>query len=255
VNNPVPEGRGNTRRRLLKMALIAGAAALLCLFLAEGVWILRGQFVLNNFDREMVRFLARGRTREEDWRQPILDWLESYSNQGPLDFTSAKPNATIIVTRFEILAGYPCDPDQPGNPPCNSFCANPPCDCSAPDRRQPGYAEDDRITLPPPLKADYAAGVTISDTFRLVYGLKAPRHTTRLQDTLWEKLREEVDMWNCRLLAEDPGLPPGGNGVLVIEVFYEQPQLLGLPPLSSRLTDPVALYAQTTMRLVRSREE
>jgi hypothetical protein len=75
----------------------------------------------------------------------------------------------------------------------------------------------------------------ISDSLRAVYGLGPPAHTTRISDEFWRQLPEESVAFNCRFLSERPAESPAMMYGIVVETFYEQPQLLRLPPISNKL--------------------
>jgi hypothetical protein len=150
----------------------------------------------------------------------------------------------MIITHMNIDTGYPCSEDDR---PCNDECAADP-DTTFPD--------DDIIALPPPVGAGYGSdpAVVISNTFRAQYGIGAPLHTTRITDTLWQELRAQNEALNCQLLAKDPAVAPSVNSVVIVEMMYDQPQLLGVPVVSNRFTDPVPLYTHTMMRVTVSRQ-
>jgi hypothetical protein len=236
----------------VETALIAPLLLLMFLGVVEVGWALRGYLVLLNADREATRFAARGTYL--DFSQPdianvgygfvLQHALDSVSGQLPLDFTGDEPNATMIITHMNIDTGYPC---SEGDRPCNDECAADP-DTTFPD--------DDIIVLPPPVGAGYGSdpAVVISDTFRAQYGIGAPLHTTRITDTLWQELRAQNEALNCQLLAKDPAVAPSVNSVVIVEMMYDQPQLLGVPVVSNRFTDPVPLYTHTMMRVTVSRQ-
>jgi hypothetical protein len=148
----------------------------------------------------------------------------------------------MYITHMDIDTGYPCA-DQD----CYDECA-----------ADPGsvYPNDDVIGLPPPVGAGYGGdpAVVVSDTFRALYGIGSPTHTTRITDTLWQELRVQNEALNCQLLTKDPAVSPSVNSVIIVEIFYDQPQLLGVPLVSNRFTDPIPLYTQTMMRIVESRQ-
>lgn len=249
---------GQRGQSLVEMAIMTPLLLLMFIGVIEVGWALRGYLVLINVDREAARFAARG---YQDFKQPdiedvgyefVLDHaMASLAGQLPLDFTSENPNATLIITHLEIDTGYPCDNNLEGNPPCNDTCSNPPCDCSALDKREPAYPGDDLIILPPPVGSDPYSDptVAISNTFRAEYGIGSPIHTTRVEDDLWETLREQNDEINCTLLAKDEAISPSPNSVIIVEIFYDQPQLLGVPIVSNQFTNPIPLYAHTMMRI------
>lgn len=236
---------------LVEMALITPLLLLMFLGVLEVGWALRGYLVLVNADREAARFAARGTYL--DFSQPDIEdvgyqlivthTIDSLAGQLPLDFIGDDPNATIIITHLEIDTGYPCgEADRP----CDDECA------ANPDTV---YPDDDVIILPPPLGAGYGSdpAVVISDTFRAPYGIGAPAHTTRIADTLWEELRTQNEALNCQIMIKNPDIGPSANSVVIVELFYDQPQLLGIPLISNQFTDPIPLYANTMMRIAAAR--
>lgn len=234
---------------LVEIALIAPLLLLMFLGVLEVGWALRGYLVLLNANREAARFASRGTYL--DFSQPNIEnvgyqlvlqhALDSLSGQLPLEFID-EPNATMIITHMEIDTGYPCA-DQD----CDDECSGGP--------PYPTYPDDDRVYLPPPVGAGYGGdpAVVISNTFRAQYGIGGLNHTTRITDTLWQELRAQNEALNCQLMAKDPAVAPSVNSVVIVEVFYEQPQLLGVPIISNRFTDPVPLYTHTMMRITVSR--
>lgn len=255
--------RRSTRgQSLVEIAIVAPLLILMFIGVLEVGWALRGYLVLINVDREATRFAARGNYlnfSEPDigdvgYQYVLTHSMDSLADQLPLDFISDNPNATMIITHLEIDTGYPCDNNQAGNPPCNDSCTNPPCDCTAPDKREPVYTADDRIILPPPALVGYSEAVSVSNTFRAEYGIGEPAHVTRIDDALWEELREQNNVINCQLMAKDPDISPSANSVVIVEIFYDQPQLLGVPLISNRFSDPIPMYVNTMMRIAASRQ-
>lgn len=242
-----PSPRGQS---LVEVALIAPLLLLMFLGVIEVGWALRGYLVLLNANREATRFASRGAYL--DFSQPNIEGVgyhfvlqhavDSLSGQLPLDFTGDEPNATMIITHMEIDTGYPCE-DQD----CDDECS------ANPDTT---YPDDDLVFLPPAVGAGYGsdAALVISDTYRALYGIGAPVHTTLVTDTLWQELRLQNEALNCQLMAKDPAVAPSANSVIVVEIFYDQPQLLGVPIVSNRFTDPIPLYTQTMMRIAQSRQ-
>jgi hypothetical protein len=235
---------------LVEVALIAPLLLLMFLGVLEVGWALRGYLVLLNANREATRFASRGTYL--DFSQPNIEdvgyqfvmshTMDSLSGQLPLDFID-EPNATMFITHMEIDTGYPCA-DQD----CDDECS------ADPDTT---YPDDDLVFLPPPVGGGYDdpdGVVVISDTFRAQYGIGPMTHTTRITDTLWQELRAQNEALNCQLMAKDPAVAPSANSVIVVEIFYDQPQLLGVPIVSNRFTDPVSLYTHTMMRIAQSRQ-
>jgi len=250
--SPRAQQRGQS---LVEMAIITPLLLLMFLGVVEVGWALRGYLVLLNTNREATRFAARGAYL--DFSQPDLKdvgyqlvlghAMDSLSGQLPLDFdfTGDVPNATMIMTHMDIDTGYPCA-DQD----CGEECtANP----------DTTYPDDDVIGLPPAVGAGYGGdpAVVISETFRAQYPVgepARPAHKTLVTDDLWQELRAQNEALNCQLMAKDAAVAPSANSVIVVEIFYDQPQLLGVPLISNRFTDPIPLYTQTMMRIVTSRQ-
>jgi hypothetical protein len=61
---------------------------------------------------------------------------------------------------------------------------------------------------------------------------------------------------NCALLKSNPDaeLNNTDNNTIIVEIFYDQPQLLGVPLISNAVTDPIPLYSHTAMRMITSRD-
>jgi hypothetical protein len=210
---------------LVETALITPLLLLMFLGVIEVGWALRGYLVLLNANREATRFAARGAYL--DFSQPDIEKV-GYQ--------------FVLITHLDIDTGYPCE-DQDCDDECS---ANP----------DSVYPNDDLVILPPPVGAGYGSdpALIISDTFRAQYGIGAPNHTTLITDTLWEGLRAQNEALNCQLMAKDPAVSPSPNSVIIVEIFYDQPQLLGVPIVSNRFTDPIPLYTHTMMRIAVSRQ-
>jgi hypothetical protein len=233
--------RANKGQSLVEMTLLAPLLLLLFIGVLEVGWAIRGYVTLVNADREATRFSARGQYL--DWGERnansvgydsvLTHTFESLSNQLGFDVTSSSPNGTLIISHYLVDTGKPC-----ADPPCNDHCAHPPCDCSAPDKREPDYTGDDWLLYPE--KPGYSY-------FRKTYGIS---RTTWLSPTqLVAQLKEENDAFNCALGANDPSAPLAVNSVVAVETFYNQKQLAGVPIVSNYFTDPVPLYAHTMMRI------
>ena len=243
---PRVSGRGQS---LVEMAIISPLLLLMFLGVMEVGWALRGYLVLLNVNREATRFAARGTYL--DFSQPDINnvgygyvvshAMVSLSDQLPIDFFAESNDASMYITHMDIDTGYPCE-DQD----CDEECS------ANPDST---YPDDDVITLPPLVGAGHESdpAVAISDTFHILYGTGAPTHTTRITDTIWQELRVQNEALNCQLMAKDPAVAPSVNSVIIVEIFYDQPQLLGVPLVSNRFTDPIPLYTHTMMRIAEQR--
>jgi hypothetical protein len=148
-----------------------------------------------------------------------------------------EPKAAMIVTHLVIDTAQPCSTHPNGNQAETCFedletCLDP----------ANAYDVDDLVVGPGDEGHEYLQ-------------FKHPENTTfvsRLDSA--EKLAElkaANDEFNCKLWQKMPeGVTPdwSKNSVMIVESFYQQPQLLGFPLVSLAL-NPVPLYAQTTLRI------
>jgi hypothetical protein len=232
---------------LVEMAIIAPLLLLLFIGVLEVGYAIRSYVVLVNADREATRFGARGLYLDFNQTNPnavgyssvLSHTLDSIAQQLPFDVTSPNPNGTLIVSHYVVDTGKPCK-----KPPCNDTCDaakgkdKSVCDCSSPDRREDDYPDDDLILYPG--KEGYAY-------FTAFYGI--PNESRINFEELVAQLKEENDAFNCALNLRDPTAPWSVNSGIVVETFYTQHQLLGVPIVSNYFTDPYELYAHTVMRL------
>jgi hypothetical protein len=238
VNQAGPQsGKGQS---LVEMAIIAPLLLLLFIGVLEVGYAIRSYVVLVNADREATRFGARGLYLDFNQTNPnavgyssvLSHTLDSIAQQLPFDVTSPNPNGTLIVSHYVVDTGKPC-----ANPPC---CRNnsSDCDCSLPSQRKEDYPDDDLILYPGKEGYDY---------FTAFYGI--PRESRINFEELVAQLKQENDAFNCALNLRDPTAPWSVNSGIVVETFYTQHQLLGVPIISNYFTDPYELYAHTVMRL------
>jgi hypothetical protein len=246
-----------TGQSLVEMAIISPLLILMLIGVLEVGWAIRGYVVLVNADREATRFSARGYYLDFNERDPnnigysrvVSHTLDSLARQLPFDVLSPNPNGTLIVSHFVVDTGKPC-----ADPPCNDDCAaakevkgkkdTSVCDCSSPDRREPDYPYDDWVAHP---------GMPEYQHFTALYGI--PRESRINYEEEAAKLKEQNDAFNCQLNLKDPAAPWSVNSGVMVEMFYDQPQLLGVPIISNYFTDPVHFYSNTWMRINSMSEE
>jgi hypothetical protein len=243
-----PRDKGQS---LVEMAIISPLLLLLFIGVLEVGWAIRGYIVLLNADREATRFAARGqyldfRFYERDeigYGYVLSHTLESMSEQLDFDVVSGDPNGTLIISHYLVDTAKPC-----ADPPCNDDCdadkhnKHGGCDCSTPDRREEDYSYDDLILHP---------AIPGYEHFSALYGISRPSRLDHAQ--LVAELKEQNDAFNCSLNLKDESIPWVPNSAVVVEAWYDQPQLLGVPIISNYFTDPVPLYVNTTMRIASDR--
>jgi hypothetical protein len=232
---------------LVEMALILPILLLMFIGVLEVGWALRGYLTLLNVTREAARFTARGRYVDFSTEERalvgygfVLSQTElSLAGQMDVHFTGPETNATLIITHYMVKTSPPCD-----NPPCNDNdppnCPSPPCNsCSDPNSRE--------------IKADQSVwdiqhpNDGTHDYYQVTIGLDQPSRIPAAETLA--ALTEENIRFNCGLAAADPLALYSDNSVIIVEILYDQPQLLGVPVISNRFTDPVPLYVSTTMRI------
>jgi hypothetical protein len=237
------------------MAVIVPLLLFIFLGLMEVGWAIRGYLILLSTNRETTRYGARGDYLNFDGVN--LDPLtvgqavgynivlgHAYevlaNNELGLDLTDTSTNGAFILSHYYIDTGKPCKPNAQGKCLKNN-CGGHPCDCRNPADRLADYPYDDLILYP---------GLAGYDHFIFTQGMSI---TTSKIDAaaLALQLKEENDALNCSILQRSTSGNPvlSNNSIFVVEGFYEQPQLLGVPLLSNTFTDPIGLYNQTKMRI------
>ena len=240
---------------LVEMAIITPLLLLMFIGVFEVGWALRGHMVILNASREAARFASRG--RYIDFTDPLPGYASVITHTlDTLGYNLANPqalqegdanvglilasggaddvNGAIFISHFLINTQAPITPPTgiTGASYCDRFQTNPP---------NSGYTGDDTIQGP------HTHLVTETYTFP-----SPPGYTSRIipnAATLATKLKAENDYFNCILYTKDPQAPWSTNSVIVVEIFFDQPQLLGVPLISNYLTDPIPLYVNTQMRI------
>jgi hypothetical protein len=233
---------------LVEMALLTPLLLLMLLGVLEVGWALRGYLVLANANREATRFSARGRYLDFNQTTPeaigyplvVSHTLSSLADTLPVDLAPSSDNGGIIISHYVVDTGQPCvnmdtcvcsedaanfDSDNAGN--IANYRPNP--------YRGPGPAWDN------------------TDAWR--YNSRPGQLQSRLDDAaLRTQLTNDNNVFNCNLYKKDPSAPWSINSVVAVELFYDQPQLLGIFDTRSFLgrdlfPNPIPFYTQTTMRI------
>ncbi len=228
---------------LVELALIFPILVFMMMGVFEVGWALRSYLVLVNLDRELARFAVRPgyldyseKNVDSVGYNQVLSHTQTISGEIDADFET---NSTLIITHFVVDTGLPC--------PRNSLGS---CDCETDE-----FTYDDIIISPDTPGFSYytqefpttpigGASTNLNAGTRLVYAdeiAKLTRNNNKLNCEFVKK-QEYTDL--------DVSLETSTNNLIVVEVAYDQPQLFGFPLVSNPFTDPVPLYAKTTMRLV-----
>jgi len=224
-----------------EFALVLPVIILMFVGLFESGYALWGYLTLVNGNREAARYSVRAdvldfeyttTTDDIKYNDVIEHGITANSNQLKIteyanNTMEGEPKAAIIVTHLVVDTQKPCD----GND-----CYTEANGCA------PDYTKDDLVLGPQSVGYEY---------LQYKYPENTP-FTSRLDsaDTLAE-LKAANDEFNCKLWRKQPaGMTPdwSKNSVIIVENFYEQPQLLGFP-LIGMVLNPVPLYAQTTLRI------
>ena len=217
---------------------------------------------MTNANRESARFAVKSSVLDFSIKDPatvgyntVLTQTEfSIADQLALDFFGADANSSIIMSHLVVDTGFPCVEYQGGSPKVPyEFDTN--CDCSTGDPSDPDgdgtpwFGRDDLIALP---------GDPNFPHYSITFGITGT--TTRLGNGSYDveaaRLIEASNQLNCNMLktgAPTSALPK--NNMFAAEIFYDQPQILGAPIISNKLTDPIPLYGHTVMRIVPSRDD
>lgn len=232
---------------LVEMAVLTPLLLLMLLGVLEVGWALRGYLVLSNANREATRFAARGRyldfnkTTPEEIGYPIVvsHTLDSLAGTLPVDLQPTSTNGGMIISHYVVDTGQPCiDMDT-------CVCSEDPANFDA--QNAGNIADwDDEFRGPGPAWDN-------ADHWR--YNSRPGELASRLDDALLRtQLTDENNIFNCNLHKKDPSAAWSINSVVAVEMFYDQPQLLGIFDTSSALgraiiPNPIPFYSQTTMRI------
>ncbi|MBE7468978.1 MAG: hypothetical protein DPW09_03260 [Anaerolineae bacterium] len=267
---------------LVETAIVAPILIFMMIGVFEVGWALRGYLVLTNVSRETTRFAVRPGYLNYTNRPPTTtttveqqqQWV--YNNVGYKDVvgqmfnsmanqlnTTGTLSPALIISHLVIDTGYPCK-DIQTNDDCdgdnikvgngsNKESAIADCDGFV-TNNYGGFTYDDTI-LHPGIQGyenfytyTYDPDPTDAITYTSRYNTGGVTYAA-----LARQLAAENNRFNCELLRRSTTATPSPNYVLITESFYQQPQLFGFPLISNPFTDPVPMYAHTTMRMVTSR--
>ncbi len=231
---------------LVEMAIITPILIFLLLGVFEVGWALRGYLVLTNVNREITRFAIRPGYLDYavkdntstaaltvGYNKVVSYTYTTLSDQLGLDF-SGKTGDTLIVSHIVVDTAQPCR--DLADCDCNSFITDPNY-----YKGSKAQTVDDLILHPgvPGYEKFYAQTFPVTSTYQ-----------TKLDyATLAARMARENNKFNCDLLKKSAGTLPSANNAITTEIYYHQKQLFGFPLISNPFTDPVKMYASTTMRM------
>lgn len=191
-------------------------------------------------------------------------------------------NAYLTISYFVVQTGLPVQSDKPctqaevsSGTCCQSFetAVNDIGTKPAKDLYQgiaKNFTYDDIIVHPDLPLYDYYTYTTYTDPTSRSDWTRIDDNVKFANPKVYEEYAYQLALdnalFNCKLLHKSntdvkdktlgESINPSNNNVLMTELYYEQPQLLGFPLLSIGnnslgvpVTDPINMYSQTSMRL------
>ena len=220
---------------MVEMALMVPILAFMLLGLFEVGYAIWGALTLSAVDREATRFSIKpGALDFQEYTPDKIGYSNIIthtliSNAGQLklsEYLSNTPGddpiAAIIITHIVIDTQKPCR----GLPGCAATCS-------------PDEPLDDLVLHPDMPNYSY---------LRYTYPTTSPVLSRLDVAQLATQLKQQNDQFNCNLAQKGIIDDWSNNSAMIVEIFYEQPQLLGVP-IMDWILNPVPLYAQTTMRI------
>ena len=276
---------GQPGQSLVEMALTIPVLLLLFIGVFEVGWALRGYLVLSNVNREATRFAVKTGTLDYSVETPPItstigatvgyDTVLSHTMVSlgyklglpindpgqratlPLDFLGPTPNSTMIMSHFWVDSRLPCARKQGPNYVV-PFEFDTACDCTSEDPNDSQWFTQDDAFRHPGTHAYYRQTYGLTQTTRIRFGQPITvTYDSRLDvEAETDALMLKNNQLNCALLKANPeaDVNSNANNAIIVESFYDQPQLLGLPLISNALTDPIPFYGHTAMRIVTSRD-
>lgn len=230
-------GREGKGQALAEMAILTPILILMFLGVFEVGWAIRSQMILDTMSREGARFATKPTHMDLTSAETADPLYEEIVEQINVSAGSQLPNDLegVIITNLYVQAGFPCDPALREDPVGDDAWPN--CDC------------DLAVTNP------YTPAIVISPDTDAYYRYTIGSYDSRLDVSA--KVQEMVDYnyrLNCTMGKAFSGyLPSDQHHMIVVELFYRHNQLLGVPPVSNFMTDPVHMRSMAAMRMVSDR--
>lgn len=234
---------------LVEMAIVAPLLLIMLLGLFEVGYALRNYMVLLNANREAARYGAKASGLDFDGMTPqqigysdvISHHLVVISDLLP-NFQPGVNGTSIVISLYRIYTGWPCNPADKADPLYQDgqlVDAWPNCNCAiaqfnpweTPLLNHPGLNAYMQYAAPP---------------------------TTASRIDPWEMAdrlaRQNIQLECSGMKSLGLNYLPAAHQVVVVETSYDHRQILGVPFISNRLTDPVPFYVKTVMRHAPARD-
>lgn len=221
---------------LVEMAIITPLLIFMMIGVFEVGWALRGYLILANISRESARtairpgYLNFETAVEPGWEKVLTQTLTSASGMLNLNF---QDKGTLILTYIEVSTGATdygpiCEKGTPGYRQCL-------------DNYNAQFLVDCPLVYTPTIRIP-----STNPTYTVTYG--EPRITHFDYQQMGNELAIRNRQNNCTLAVKGGiGRP---DGMIISEMWFDQSMLLGFPLISNAFTDPVPMYAHTTMRRI-----
>jgi hypothetical protein len=236
------------------MAITAPILIFMMIGVFEIGWGLRGYIILTNINREITRFAVRPGYLDFSTKADVItsynriyDWVET-ANSGelPLNFAAdSTGNVSLIVSHVVIDTGFPFDVS-------NSAYDNPATEwnCNVLDPTHASYNPsviftDDDLIIHPGISTYAYQAMTFPDPISATRAIPASR--IDYASLVSQTLIPQNNKFNCEIIKK--GGVASANNVMITQMFFNQEHLFGFPFISNTVTDPVPMYAHTSMRL------
>lgn len=219
--------RRSEGQSLVETAIVLPVLVIMFLGVLELGNALRSYLVLSNANREGARFAVRGGYMSEyndaEYARVVSHTLESMAQQ--LN-TEVGADTTVIISHYHIETRKPDDPD------------------------------DDIIRIPPAADGScyeddpMLSGADCYDNYFYYHGPDPDRFPSKFDSRETAlKLIADNNRFNESLINKDPGLLLSSNSVIIYEIYYEQPQLLGFFQFGTLIPERIPMYTHTVMRV------
>ncbi len=223
---------------IVELAIAFPVLLLLFVGLIELGLMLRSYLVLVNANREAARYAARAPQFVNEYLEDVTDPViaaRAVDSAGGLDLDLADPggNFTVFIHRFHINTGQPGDPSDDdiriNNVPTVDDCPSP---C---------------------VNACIVWGSTYGDDADAASYREGPDRASEVNLlNKCQQLWNDNEIFNATMAAAAlPGevYEPSSLEVVIVELFYDHAQALGMPFFTAIIPDPLPLHVATEMRI------
>lgn len=206
---------------LVEFALIAPALIIMFIGVLEVGWILRGHLALSNAVREATRMAVR--PGYLTFETEGYDRIVGHTFTAIADQLEFEKHGTEIISVVEIDTQLVYDLSR---------------------RDEPNYSCE--VAASDPVSQTLVITPLTVQTYTYKYPLTSTKQTRIDFVAFINKVVPQERLINCEIQMQN-GIYQI-NRIVIVELFYDQPQLFGFPLVSNPYTDPVPHYAWLAMR-------